>query len=194
MNTDKFFVRLNLEFSDLVNETESLTFSHGYNETNGNEHWGTLNYFDIDLAAKEKIKARLPYELQSMIRNIRVAVIKGQIIMPHIDHRGQVSINYHIATGDAKTTFWSSSSTAQPFTAKGEKTSNIYDYKDLFEECHYVAGVGSCYLLNTGKIHDVTMPTTDSTRKLLQFTFEPTIDYDTVLEKMINLNLLELRE
>jgi hypothetical protein len=111
--------------------------------------------------------------------------------MPHIDHRGSVSINYYTVPGNAKTTFWSAKTSAQPFRAEGEYTDNVYSYEDVTEECCYVAEHNSCYLLNTGKIHSVGMENKDSIRKILQLTFNQDINYDVVLNKLNELNLVQ---
>ncbi len=189
--TDKFFVRLNLDFSKFDINTEDLSWLHGYNHAPSDEKYSSLNYFALDDNLKQQIKAILPVELQEMIRNIRIAIIKGQIIMPHRDHGGSVSVNYHLVTGDARTTFWTANRNAKPFKVDNKQTDNVYDYPDVVEECFYVAEKNSCYLLNTGEIHDVVMESKDSVRKILQFTFDSSVSYQTVLEKMTMLNLVK---
>jgi dihydroneopterin aldolase len=185
MTTENFFVKLNLDFSTFEIESSKQIFTHGYGDTNG-----TINFFNIEPETKQQVIAQLPLELHPIIRNVRVAVIKGQIVAPHIDHRGSVNVNYHIVSGNAKTTFWSAKTNAQPFRADGEYTDNVYKYDDVVEECFYIAENNSCYLINTGKIHDVTMESADSVRKILQLTFDPSVNYDVVLDKMSQLNLV----
>lgn len=191
MNLDKFFVQLSLDFSNLAEEIEELTLSHGYRDPGiGWEH-ADFDFYNINPNLRQKIKESLPDELRSVVRNVRVAIIKGQIVYPHIDHKGLVSVNYHILTGNAKTKFWSAKPDAIRYQVPGEETSNVFRYEDLVEECGYVAAEKSCYLLNTALIHDVTLESKDSVRKLLQLTFEPTVDYDTVLNIMLKLNLVK---
>jgi hypothetical protein len=191
MTTDKFFVQLNLDFADVAINDDALTFTHGYDDTSEEKQYGTINFFNIDPAIKQRVIDQLPQELQSWIRNVRVAVIQGRKIMPHIDHRGAVSVNYHLVSGDAKTTFWSAKVNSTPFRADGEYTDNVYNYEDVVEECSYVAENHSCYLLNTGRIHDIQMASANSVRKLLQLTFAPDMTYEPVLNKLQQLNLVK---
>jgi len=191
MITDKFFVQLNLDFSNIVVDDTALTFTHGYDDTSEEKKYGTINFFNVEATIKQRVIEQLPLELQSWIRNVRVAVIKGCKIMPHIDHRGSVSINYHLVCGNAKTTFWSANANGKPFRADGEYTDNVYNYEDVVEECSYNAENHSCYLLNTGQIHDIQMSSANSVRKLLQLTFAPEMTYEPVLAKFQELNLVK---
>lgn len=191
MNTDKFFVQLNLDFSEVANEIVELNRSHGYTDSGNGWNHADFDFYNINPDLRQKIKASLPIELQALVRNVRVAIITGQKVYPHIDHKGLVSVNYHISTGNATTKFWTAKPNAKRYQVPGEETSNVFTYEGLTEECGYVAAEKSCYLLNTALIHDVTLESEDSVRKLLQFTFEPSVDYDTVLSTMIKLNFVK---
>jgi hypothetical protein len=191
MTTKDFFTTINLDLSSIDIDSMAKTFTHGYEDPTEDKSLATINFYNINPTVKDYVKSLLPMELQTWIRNVRVSVVEGRIVTPHRDHRGAVCINYYFIPGSARTTFWTPKSTAIAFKAKGEHTSNIYNFEDLIERCSFVAESNSCYLLNTGEIHSVSMDRPDSVRKMIQLTFAPEMTYEPVLNKLTELNLIE---
>ena len=190
MTSKVFFTTINLDLSMINIDSIAKTFTHGYEDPTEDQSSGTIDFYNIDSTVKDYVKSLLPMDIQSWIRNVRVSIIKGRTIMPHRDHRGSVCINYYFVPGSARTTFWTAKSTATAIRAPGQYTDNMYLFEDINEECFFVADTNSCYLLNTGEIHSVSMEREDSIRKMIQLTFNPEMTYNPVLNKLRKLNLV----
>ena len=190
MNTKDFFTKVNLDLSMIDIDSLAKTFTHGYAYPSEDKSLGTINFYSIDAEVKDYVKSLLPVELQPWIRNVRVPIIEGRTIVPHRDYRRAVCINYYFIPGSARTTFWTANPTAIAIRLPGEDTDNVYRFEDISEECSFVAGTNSCYLLNTGEIHSVGMARADSVRKMIQLTFAPDMTYQPVLNKLHELNLV----
>ena len=191
MNTKDFFTKVNLDFSDIDVDDLVLTFSHHYLDNDR----AVFVVYHTEFEFVDYIKSRLPLSFQSWIKNVRITEVKGGTLAPHIDFRGSVCINFYLTTGDGCTTFWSANKDAVAISIEGESTNNIYNtYEDLIYECSFIAEKNSCYLLNTGKIHSVSIENKTCIRKILQLTFDPDITYNMVLDKLTELNLIKETE
>ena len=176
MSTNDFFVKLNLDFSDIKLDDSSLTVTKSYLDN-------TFTEYQLDDVFINYIKFKFPNFFQSWISNVRLTFISAST-PPHKDFGGSVSINYYLLTGNGPTTFW----TAKPNTY--QHTEDIYQLEDLTEKCSFVATTNSSYLLNVGEVHTVDIEK-DSVRKIIRLIFKPEVSYNMVLDKLTELNLIE---
>jgi hypothetical protein len=186
MISNKFFTKLNLDFSDVEFDGLKLTFGKSYTNDNGAESV-IVNWTEDEF--QDCIRSKFPKSFRSWIRSVRITFVT-ESPPPHRDHGGFVCINYYLETGDGPTTFWTANPDAVPTKALGQHTANKYQTEDLNKECSFVAVAKDCYLLNIGEVHTVTIEK-NSVRKIMQLTFNPDVTYNVVLDRLTELNLIE---
>jgi hypothetical protein len=191
MNTEDYFslIRLKLKPEDLCVEIDPNVLMHSYNQ-NTSTNTGTIEYFKIKKDTIDNVNKNLPSQLQSYIRDIRVAVVKGGNLIPHTDHGGSVCINFYLTTNDEKTIFYEANKNAVPIAYPGKDTNNVYKLDDVTEVCNFTAAQHSCYLVNISKIHSVIMNNTSNTRKILQITFNRDVSYKKIFSVLDELQLI----
>jgi hypothetical protein len=176
MNTEDFFVKLNLDFSDIKLDESKFNFTKSYLDN-------TFIEYQVEDAVVNYIKSKFPDFFQSWISNVRLTFISAST-PPHKDFGSYVSINYYLVTGNGPTIFWTANSDAHQYTE------NVYQFKDLTEKCSFVATTNSSYLLNVGEVHTVDVEK-NSVRKIIRLVFKPNVSYNMVLDKLTELNLIE---
>ncbi len=186
MNIKDFYSQINFNLSHIDVDSLELKYHHGFLYGTG-----TFDVYHPTLDFLEQFKSTLPEPVRSIVRNVRVVLVGGGELVPHCDNPGPVRLNFYLATDNDVTKFWSlkPGKSAQP--PVNNNSNPIYQPEDLTYECEFVAEQHSCYLLNTGRIHSVEMPNKNSVRKILQVTFDQSLDYFTVLEKFLKSNLIK---
>jgi hypothetical protein len=190
VSTKDFFSLLDLRLIDRDVDFDNHSFFHLYESTTI-KNTGTIKYYSVSTDTFDAVLKKLPASVQPHVRNVRIALVQGGDLIPHVDHGGSVCVNFYLSSGAATTVFYSLKDSAVAIQYSGKETSNLYRFDDVVKICDFTADDHSCYLLNTGKIHSVIMNNSNTVRKILQVTFNHGVTYDEIFLDFSNLNLIK---
>lgn len=151
----KYFQQINFTLPDF--SLEQLKGKEIDSQTDG-----TVGFFYYSIADSEVLEY---IKKHSPIPNPFVAYseIIGTIL-PHIDAGGTCVINHYLETNTADTIFYNSKDNSNPIVlSNGAK---IFQESDCREVARFHAEPKSTWILNIGKIHNVTQPITGVRRTI----------------------------
>ena len=150
------------QIENVINNTESFKYYSPKNDNDG------LFYYKAPEDIVNIVKAALPIELQDSPVDL-CKIYKGAL--PHKDHDCLCKLNFYLKSGDAKTIFFEDP-VAGGYSYHGDSRSNMFDIRKdrLKRTTMFVANDGDTYLLNTSKIHAVTMEN-ENTRIIVSVSF-----------------------